>query len=959
MTRNSIFFLAAMTPTVLSAQMISSDSERILASEKIPFATIQAKNWITRFPKIIKASSDSKKQITTLHFKLDHGKVIRDNFPYVYGENPAISTVKLDLNLPPEKYVQYNQLSCWVYPDVPDRASLWIEMGGSGIWTQACRPMRPRQWNKITVTWSNHKDPAKMRKIKSFVISKQMTGRLPGDPEWANYYFKDFTLERVVPGTEDGWHASEEKIIVPQTGFSPAYAKWAVLSSKHKASDFELIDAKTGKTVYKRKLSTEKYPTGEFKIAHFSRFMTEGTYRVKSGNLLSVPFEISFKHLNDLTAKNANFLFSMRSGMKTPAHPACFLEPVLRSDNKQPVDISGGWFDASDLRGYHSMAIKTIMRPLAVACNFNVPAAYNELLWGTKFMTKLYDPKSGLPFTVHSLYPLNNPDKKLQAVFRGGHFIKVNNFWTDNIPNSGDERVVHVAQGTYICHPDVQDSHWGMTAAGAYFYLAAKDTDKALAKKVLAQAKKHFDMMCDANAAELKKMGIGPYAPHTTLAIGMRLENAVLFWKATGGTYYREMAFELADELLKRQQRMLFKNEHGYLCGLFCENARKDTAHLSRDNMGIYALTLLAKEIPGTERAFRIHAALRIFADFHLKNHYTQALPYTTPFADFREKPRKNWFSVKIGTSLDGKRNLYGELNNYFLSGINGTIALQTQALAAYFNDIYLQNLAASYLTFHTGHNPSGRSFIAEVGTNYRRDIMSSFLGWIPGMMSNPDMRNCKGIPTLPYNRHHGANEIYTQTQAGYAAASAILNAPAKLTFNLKNVPAGMKLFYGSQIDDVGKLKTIPVKEGKNILELPGGIKYIFAFSTKETLKQKPEVLFIENVISGEVRNTDIDFRNYKRILRVFCPKEVKQGETATIRVAVMNFGTAPAKIKLSARGENLKLEQKSVEKTVQAKKGTFFKFRGKPVKKNEPFVFMVYPAGEPEKVTSVSGVSL
>jgi hypothetical protein len=33
-----------------------------------------------------------------------------------------------------------------------------------------------------------------MRKIKSFVISKQLTGRLPGDPEWVNYYFKDFTL---------------------------------------------------------------------------------------------------------------------------------------------------------------------------------------------------------------------------------------------------------------------------------------------------------------------------------------------------------------------------------------------------------------------------------------------------------------------------------------------------------------------------------------------------------------------------------------------------------------------------------------------------------------------------------------------------------------------------------------------------------------------------------------------
>ena len=954
--KKTTVFPALLVSAVAMAEMIHSDTERIIASEKIPFSVFKAEKWTTRFPNMIKVTSDAKKEVTVFHFNLDHGKVIRDKFPYVYGENPAISTVKVDLNLPPEKYVKYNQLSCLVYPDVPDRASLWIEMGGSGIWTQACRPMLPRKWNKISVTWSNHDSPEKMRKIKSFVISKQLTGRLPGDPEWANYYFKDFTLEKVVPGTENSWKPSEEKIIVPQTGFSPGYAKWAILSPDHKANDFEIIEAKTGKTVYKGTLETEKFSLGEFKLAHFCKLRTPGTYRIKSGNLLSVPFEITFNHLKDLAEKNANFLFSMRSGMKTPAHPACFLEPVLRSDNKQPVDISGGWFDASDLRGYHSMAIKTIMRPLAVACGFNVPSAYDELLWGAKFMTKLYDPKTGLPFTVHSLYPLNNPDKELQKVFRGGHFIKVNNFWTDNLPDTGDERVVHVAQNGYICHPDLQDSHWGMTAAGVHFYLAAQKKDKALAEKLLAQSKKHFLLMCYAgSAAELKKMGIGPYSPNTTLALGMRLENAVLYWKATGGTYYREMAFELAEELLKRQQKTLFKNKHGYLCGLFCENRKKDLAHQTRDNMGIYALTLLAKEIPGTDLAFRIHAALRIYIDFHLKNHMTQALPYTVPFADFREKQRKDWFSVEIGKSLDGKRKLYGEFNNYFLSGINGTIALQTHVLAAAFNDADLQELASAFLTFHTGNNPSGRSFIADVGTNFRRDIMSSFLGWIPGMMSNPDMRNYQGIPTLPYNRHHGANEIYTQTQAAYGATAAILNAPAKLTFQLKNVPEGTKLFYKPFGNEI---KSIPVKNGKNILELPGGIVYSFHFS-KENSFRKAILRYDENVISGEIRTVEIDFQNFLRIVRIDSPMEIKQGEDEMIQVRVQYFGKVPTKITLSARGENLKLSKSEIQKTLQPGKMESFQFWGQTLRKNEPYVFMVYPAGKPEKIRSEAGVSL
>ncbi|MBR2438620.1 MAG: glycoside hydrolase family 9 protein [Lentisphaeria bacterium] len=956
--KKTAVFLTCLISAAAMAEMISSDSERILSSEKIPFSVFKAEKWTTRFPKMIKVTSDAKKEVTVFHFNLDHGKVIRDKFPYVYGENPAISTVKVDLNLPPEKYVKYNQLSCWVYPDVPDRASLWIEMGGSGVWTQACRPMIPQKWNKITVTWSNHDSPEKMRKIKSFVISKQLTGRLPGDPEWVNYYFKDFTLEKVVPGTENSWKPSEEKIIVPQTGFSPEYSKWAILSPNHKANDFEVIETKTGKTVYKGTLETEKSGIGEFKLAHFCRLRTPGTYRIKSGNLLSVPFEISFTHLKDLAEKNANFLFSMRSGMKTPAHPACFLEPVLRSDNKQPVDISGGWFDASDLRGYHSMAIKTIMRPLAVACGFNVPSAYDELLWGAKFMTKLYDPKTGLPFTVHSLYPLNNPDKELQKVFRGGHFIKVNNFWTDNLPDTGDERVVHVAQNGYICHPDVQDSHWGMTAAGVHFYLAAQKKDKALAEKLLAQSKKHFLLMCDAgSAAELKKMGIGPYSPNTTLALGMRLENAVLYWKATGGTYYREMAFELAEELLKRQQKTLFKSGEFYTTGLFCENNKKNLAHLTRDNMGIYALVQLAKEIPGTDLAFRIHAALKIFAVFHLANEKTQVHPYGIPFADFRDKPRKNWFSVEIGTSSDG-RKLYGELNNYFLSGINGTIALQTQVLAAYFNDPYLQEMASRFLTFHTGNNPSGRSFIADVGTNFRRDIMSSFLGWIPGMMSNPDMRNYKGIPTLPYNRHHGANEIYTQTQAAYGATAAILNAPAKLIFNLKNVPEGTKLFY-KPFWVKYEMKSLPVKNGTNILELPGGIEYEFSFRKEKYSRREPVLKYKENVISGEIRNVDIDFENFLRIVRIDYEPEINQGKDETFLTVVQYFGKSPAKISLSARGENLKLSKSEIQKTLQPGKMESFQFWGQTLRKNEPYVFMVYPAGKPEKIRSEAGVSL
>ena len=206
------------------------------------------------------------------------------------------------------------------------------------------------------------------------------------------------------------------------------------------------------------------------------------------------------------------------------------------------------------------------------------------MIWGGRQLDKLYDKATGLPFTVHSLYPKNHPDKNMARLFTDGNFYKVNNYWTDNLPNSGDERVIHVAKGTYICHPDLLDSHWGMTAAGAWMYSAAQEKDRALAESVLKQSKRHFDFLCDNNAEELRKNGIGYYNPNVNTALALRLENAIAFRRATGKTYYRELAFELAERLLSRQQRTLFQTPNGYLTGFFCTSAEKNTATLERDN---------------------------------------------------------------------------------------------------------------------------------------------------------------------------------------------------------------------------------------------------------------------------------------------------------------------------------------------------------------------------------------
>lgn len=943
-----VTFTAIGIITMAGAKEISSSAERIVNSEKIDSAIRpdKAESWVFRNPKMIRFEPGGKENAQgTLIYNEDHGGLNKSMFPYIYGTHPLLTTAVLNLPLPPEKFNEYNQLSCLIYPDVPERAAVWFEVGGSGVWTQACRPLRPREWNRISICWSNH-TPEQARKIKTAVVSRQVFGLLPGDAQWSRYYVKDFTLEKVVTGTEYGWDASPEKIILTQTGFAPGYSKKAILSPLHDAKDFALLE--NGKEVFTGSLSEQSFPTGKFKIADFSAFNTPGTYVIRSGNLVSAPFEISYTHLKNLAEKNRHFLHCMRSGTETPAHKACFLDDCIRSDNRQAVDVSGGWFDASDLRGYHSMAMKTILRPLASAYEFNTPELYQEMLWGAKQLDKLFDKETGLPYTVHSLYPKNNPDKTMQRLFTEGNFYKVNNYWTDNRPGTGDERAIHVAKGTYICHPDIMDSHWGLTAAGVWAYLAAKPEDKALAESILTKSKKHFDLLCDSSAEELRNNGIGYYNPTVNAALSLRLENAVALYRATGKTYYRELAFTLAKQLLARQERNLYETPDGVLTGFFRDGEKADTATLFQNDAIRTSFIRLIRDFPEEELFFPLHAALRIHADFYLLNPSATARPYQIPYPVLTTRKTDKGFEAEIGTSLEDGKKLYGRIPHSFLSGITGSAALETQSLAVFLNNPRLQEKASSFLNYHVGENPSGRGFIADAGTNFRRDIMSSALGWIPGMMSNPDIRD--GIPGLPYNRHHSSNEIYTQTQAAYAVAANILAADAEITLEIRNAPENLSLTVHDILlnRDILKLQKL---SPRSVLRLPGPATYQFRFSNG--------LSFNENIISGEKRTLVADMDRFVRIVSVELPKKMPAGQDFTAGVRVYYFGKEPQTVGIAAHGDNLTLSKKFIEQKIEPGKTVLFSFPVRAEKARKPYVFMGFPQKERNALVSASGIAV
>lgn len=78
--------------------------------------------------------------------------------------------------------------------------------------------------------------------------------------------------------------------------------------------------------------------------------------------------------------------------------------------------------------------------------------------------------------------------------------------------------------------------------------------------------------------------------------------------------------------------------------------------------------------------SLKIHAALRIHADFYLKNPASRALTYSFPYPVLTEKPDGKSFHAEIGVSTGSGRKIYGMIPETFLSGITGTAAFQTQA---------------------------------------------------------------------------------------------------------------------------------------------------------------------------------------------------------------------------------------------------------------------------------------
>jgi len=178
-------------------------------------------------------------------------------------------------------------------------------------------------------------------------------------------------------------HGAEVFIAVNQAGYLPHGSKQAVavVPDLHGAGHYELVNTKTGTTVYRIKTTSSVYdPRSEQNLQHidFSDFTGTGRFYLCGEGMRSLDFDIADNTYRQVLRLLLRSFYLQRCGvaLNDPEtglqHPACHLDdglvahddPINRKGTR--VHATGGWHDAGDYGKYVSTTTVVIGRLLSL-----------------------------------------------------------------------------------------------------------------------------------------------------------------------------------------------------------------------------------------------------------------------------------------------------------------------------------------------------------------------------------------------------------------------------------------------------------------------------------------------------------------------------------------------------------------------------------------------------------------
>ncbi|MFC2124840.1 glycoside hydrolase family 9 protein [Bacteroidota bacterium] len=267
-----------------------------------------------------------------------------------------------------------------------------------------------------------------------------------------------------------------------------------------------LGDFENWKIVFEGQLEKSKTEMGNYLTGDFTRLNIPGIYRVlfPEVDTRSFQFIISDGAFTLLPRMFLDFVHNWRSGdfeneFRGPSH----LDDGIRSDTGEQLDVSGGWYDAGDLRKW----MTTANMPALGFLNYyekiypdwnhfsHESIADNDLItettWGITFILKMQEKNTGMFFEEIGG---GGYGRQLEGMtwwyenHSGCMADNSENRFTDNIPNSGDERKIRVDYNPIVQYTSI------------YILLRAarqlQKYDPDLAEQCIAGAKAGWEFTC-------------------------------------------------------------------------------------------------------------------------------------------------------------------------------------------------------------------------------------------------------------------------------------------------------------------------------------------------------------------------------------------------------------------------------------------------------------------------------
>ncbi len=474
-----------------------------------------------------------------------------------------------------------------------------------------------------------------------------------------------------------------DDVLVNHIGFLPQSFKTCYAYGSKK-TNFSLKDS-TGNTVFTDEMIPHEGIPGNYLVGNFTEFEKSGAFFIQVGDRKSEKFRIAEDVYLQALQANINYINQQRSGDPDGGWTkGQHLDDGVREDNGLHQNVTGGWYDANDLRK-PTKGNSLLLLALATIAEHNFSGIdkmllLDEIQWGNKFLLAMQEPQGYLMSYIGS-----TKDSLMD------------NRWTDNIVGNEDDR-------TILTDP-VDASHQMIFAIA-----------NAKIARLYKQQAPNYAEDCLSAAIKAWQWSLRNQPINDPDDLGTAISTATNLYLATYDETYQLQAVKLVEQLIAGQQR-----GDEYLSHHFFSFSEKGQTYGGRWIM------------------LGLQDFIRTWPDHPLNSRATTSLQQ---FADgyYRPLSKLNSFGIIpwiFSTKRMGGDKQYGPYfyRNFLHVGMNQHVSSKGVAMSSAFlitrNQEHL-NIAQQQLDWIYGANPFNASSVTGMGYNQPALFKTSLAEFTP-----------------------------------------------------------------------------------------------------------------------------------------------------------------------------------------------------------------------------------